>query len=300
MFKLLILLCLPLIHSKWIDGTIKTLESWTYISKFAFKGPGVFSDYTFFKIPQGKINIRAVFPSHVKLSFHLYFDSVPDIQKDSTIPASHKIEDFHSAANWKEVYESGRDCQWRDLQSRRHGNSFDLYNRYTYVSKSGKGTPYSYLLNRDAVNPSTISKEWEAKTPSSPQNQSYHPEVVGNWIATTASKNTISLKNNLPSGDRSMFKINNVVKYSHGGGDSITPLVDGRNYKIKKINVHVTDQIIDGQDITLEDDTGLTVQLTYHPQVIRYVFLKVVYIKRNERASRNGSTVVIVIVIFIS
>ena len=52
MFKLLILLCLPLIHSKWIDGTIKTLESWTYISKFAFKGPGVFSDYTFFKIPR--------------------------------------------------------------------------------------------------------------------------------------------------------------------------------------------------------------------------------------------------------
>ena len=164
-------------------------------------------------LAEGKINIRAVFPSHVKLSFHLYFDSVPDIQKDSTIPASHKIEDFHSAANWKEVYESGRDCQWRDLQSRRHGNSFDLYNRYTYVSKSGKGTPYSYLLNRDAVNPSTISKEWEAKTPSSPQNQSYHPEVVGNWIATTASKNTISLKNNLPSGERSMFKIHNVVKY---------------------------------------------------------------------------------------
>ena len=40
---------------------------------------------------------------------------------------------------WKDVYNSGMSCMWRDRQARRWGNAFDLHADYQYVSKDGKG-----------------------------------------------------------------------------------------------------------------------------------------------------------------
>lgn len=40
---------------------------------------------------------------------------------------------------WKDVYNSGMSCMWRDRQARRWGNAFDLHENYEYVSRDGKG-----------------------------------------------------------------------------------------------------------------------------------------------------------------
>jgi len=64
------------------------------------------------------------------------------------------LDDFMTTKSWSEVYQSGRDCQWRDWQARRHGNAFDLYKKVTHVSLTGIGTPLSYPT------------EWVLKTPT--------------------------------------------------------------------------------------------------------------------------------------
>ena len=176
------------VESRLIHGSIKTLDSWLYVDRFAFKAPtsttnrryGVDGREIFES--QGRIEIMAVFPSNVRLSIHVYFDEVQNQVGER------KTEDFMSSKSWNEVYTSGNDCQWLDLQSRRHGNTIDIFKEYSHTSKTGYGTP--------------MTDGWVPR--ALPANQT-NPLPDSNWTTNNETRRSRLLEDE-PTGDEREFR----------------------------------------------------------------------------------------------
>jgi hypothetical protein len=137
------LVLLAPLQCKKISATIRTLESWIYLTKFAFKkSPTILTPQMTIEYDQeklGAIHSSVVFPRNVRLTLSVYYDEI--IQEDGK---GYTADNFMTAKNFKQVYKSGMDCQWRDQQARRHGNAFDLTKYVTHMSKTGIGDPQHF------------------------------------------------------------------------------------------------------------------------------------------------------------
>ena len=164
--------------SRRILGTIRTLESWMYLTKYAYQtSPGT-------NVPVhhlGELKISAVFPRNVHLSLLVYFNDVS--QQDNR----HTLNDFSTAKTWKQVYQSGKDCQWRDRQARRHGNAYDLFEKVSYMSQTGIGDPFRY------------PNEWVEKTTNSSKDYAWYYAEHSTKVSTRKARFFyVALSNCLP------------------------------------------------------------------------------------------------------
>ena len=159
------------------NGTIETQESWAYLAHFAYKAnresivyemdnrnggpePSTFDDQM--GVAKTKVVDKGVFSATFRYEYGTrltllgYFEN----PSSSSTAKTHKESDFDKASSWEDVYVTSRDCQWRDMQARRHGNAWDLTvtpakgsdnvqklgytNHGLWMSKTGQGNPTSH------------------------------------------------------------------------------------------------------------------------------------------------------------
>ena len=127
-------------NARTFMGNVATSAPWAHIAHFAFKAE---RESIVFDMPmdaseasgstmeeqmgtakltkpdRGYISVQVRYSYGTRLSLLAYFDNPP-------APSELNSENFDRAQTWQQVYESTRDCQWRDLQARRWGNAWDL------------------------------------------------------------------------------------------------------------------------------------------------------------------------------
>jgi hypothetical protein len=106
------------------------------------------------KAEQARAIFQFKFPARSRISLLVYFNSAEDATfsrgTQSSYSGSEETKDADSfqkmmqspdVSLWKDVYSSDQSCMWRDRQSRRYGNSFDLFELHQYSSATGEGLP---------------------------------------------------------------------------------------------------------------------------------------------------------------
>ena len=160
-----------------ITGNIDTTSSWQFLDRFVFhnnddaadEAAVLSSEFTYHR--DSRINLLVYFNSKADAS---QGTGNPDTStgagagassESSTTPndpASTSADEELRAVNltvpetkwipldqpnvfdsgiWKDIYNSGMSCMWRDRQARRWGNAFSLYKSYEFISKDGRGFP---------------------------------------------------------------------------------------------------------------------------------------------------------------
>jgi hypothetical protein len=158
------------IHAKVVTGQIKAINSWLFLDRFVFHGNDD---------KPAKAQFRFKFPVRSRISLLVYFNSNEDATfsknpSETSKTESSSVSGIESGSKWngssdggngvkpinpfdskkimqdltnrdvslwKDVYSSDQTCMWRDKQSRRWGNSFDLYKIWQYSSETGNGIP---------------------------------------------------------------------------------------------------------------------------------------------------------------
>jgi len=126
-------------------GTIRTVKPWLFLDRFVFHNSNG---------DAAKALLYFKFHARSHLTLNVYFNSLEDrsysrsddrnwdnareAAPDGTNDGGMSQE---NVALFKDVYQSDQSCMWRDRQSRRWGNSFDINEWWTHSSDSGKGIP---------------------------------------------------------------------------------------------------------------------------------------------------------------
>jgi len=175
---LLLLLLPPQVTPRTLTGTIDTASSWQFLDRFVFHNNDDAADeaavlsavFTYHR--DTRLSLLVYFNSKADASRGTGNpdQSASSAAATSTVSpsaapaplASAAVDAALRAANltvpetkwtavdqpnvfdsgvWKDIYNSGMPCMWRDRQARRWGNAFSLHKSYEFVSKDGLGFP---------------------------------------------------------------------------------------------------------------------------------------------------------------
>ena len=136
-------------------GTISTVKPWLFLDRFVFHN----------NVEGGaKAIIKVKFHKNNNLMLNVYFNSAADASQTRRPPFAALDDPFDTKDDtssagmskpdvtlFKDVYQSDQTCMWRDRQSRRWGNTFDLGTWWSYSSTTGEGLP-NHLATTETKN----------------------------------------------------------------------------------------------------------------------------------------------------